>query len=414
MSSDNSTSNRHTPEPSTTLLIEEANVIDLLSRLVDKSLVVFEEGSGRYRLLDTVRRYAAEKFGQDSEREAIRKRHRNHFLALAEEASPKTEGAEAARWLDALEAEHDNLRAALEACAEDSEGGETGLRLAGSLQRLWDVRGYFGEGRERIANALAHPGAQGTTRTRADALNGAGNLADHQGDYAAARAFYEESLAIRRALRDRQGLARSLGNLGILAARHGDYDGARALHEETRALLCGLGDRNGEVIALLHLAGIPLHQGEYEAADRLFEEAAGLCRTLDNKGLLLYALDGKGETALLRGDLEQAGSLLGQSLALCREVGNRSITAIALSHLAEIAQRRAEPERAARLLGAAEALREQIGAPPGGSAMERPRVALRRDLGEEAFSKAFVEGGALDWKQAIRYALEEGEEEEGT
>jgi hypothetical protein len=95
-------------------------------------------------------------------------------------------------------------------------------------------------------------------------------------------------------------------------------------------------------------------------------------------------------------------------------VGNRSITVTALSHLAEIAQRRAEPERAARLLGAAEALRERIGAPPGGSAVERPRAALRRDLGEEAFSKAFVEGGTLDWQQAIQYALEEGEEEEGT
>jgi tetratricopeptide (TPR) repeat protein len=112
---------------------------------------------------------------------------------------------------------------------------------------LWDVRGYFGEGRERLANALAHLGAQGPTRARADALNGAGNLADHQGDYAAARAFYEESLAIRRTLGDRRGLARSLGNLGILAARDGDYEGARALHEETRALLRGLGDRTGRL-----------------------------------------------------------------------------------------------------------------------------------------------------------------------
>jgi non-specific serine/threonine protein kinase len=213
-------------------VIDDWQVLDLLSALVDKSLVVYEEdenGHGRYHLLETVRQYARARLMESGTEEAVRARHRDHFLALAEQAKPNLRGPEQARWLDTLEREHENLRATLEWCleAEDEEGAqqnsvspaEAGLRLSGALSVFWQTRGHVSEGRQRFAAALSRPGAtapaqqQQRTKARADALNGAGNLAAFQGDFASARSLFEEALAIHSELGDKRGSALSLMNL---------------------------------------------------------------------------------------------------------------------------------------------------------------------------------------------------------
>ncbi len=202
--------------------VEDWEVLDLLTALVDKSLVVAEPlGDGtRYRLLETVRQYGGDRLGESGEAEAVRGRSASCFLALAEEAEPQLQGPEQGSWLVRLEAEHDNLRSSLAWEEQSAAGAEAGLRLAGSLWRFWFVRGHLSEGRQWLGRALARtkPGAAGpdgasggeATATRGKALNGAGNLAWSQSDYAGARALYEEGLTVRRQLRDQGGISYSL------------------------------------------------------------------------------------------------------------------------------------------------------------------------------------------------------------
>src|SRR5579871_5032422 len=206
--------------------IEEWQVLDLLTSLVDKSLVTFEErepAGGRYRLLEMVRQYAAESLQASGESEQIKRKHRDWCVAFAEEEQPRMRSAEQEKSLQRLETEHENLRTALGWCRVEENGAQAGLRLAGALGRFWEVRGYMTEGRRYLAEALGREEGAGRTPERARALNCAGVLAHRQGDYASARSLTEESLAIRRELGDRLGIAYSLNNLGILAKDQGDY-----------------------------------------------------------------------------------------------------------------------------------------------------------------------------------------------
>ncbi|HLK59184.1 MAG TPA: tetratricopeptide repeat protein, partial [Chthonomonadaceae bacterium] len=216
----------------------EDGVLLGLAGLVDKSLVMYTEaeGAGRYQLLETTRQYAQEKLQQSGETRTMAVRHRDYFLALAEEIRPKLIGSTQGQWLAVLEAEHGNLREALTLTLKAAEGGDTALRLGAALQQFWIIRGHLSEGRDRWTAVLSHPGAQEPTKARAEALLGAGTLATMQGDYATARALIEESLTIARELGDRRGIANSLNNLGNMAAEQGDFTSARSLHEESLAL----------------------------------------------------------------------------------------------------------------------------------------------------------------------------------
>lgn len=191
------------PKPSEDA-VQAWEVLELITGLVDKNLVVFDALTGRYRLLETIREYGCALLDDNQAASAWRSRHLTYFLALAEEAEPHLTGREQAAWLRRLETEHDNLRAALR------DRGDTQLRLAAALWRFWMMRGYVSEGRELYAGLLEHRGRRSTAL--ADALHAAGNLAVVQSDYVEARGYYEQAADIRRELGDRAGEAGSLGN----------------------------------------------------------------------------------------------------------------------------------------------------------------------------------------------------------
>jgi non-specific serine/threonine protein kinase len=238
--------------------IEAGAVLDLLMRLVDRSLVEFAEATGRYRLLETVRQYGLERLRESGEGDALRRRHADFYRALAEEAESKLQGPEQAEWLDRLETEHGNFRTALNGCREDPDSAETGLRLAGALWRFWEARGHLREGSACLAAALSPVDAARPTPplARAKALGGAGTLAWQQGDYAAARVLLEESLALWREAGDERGIAAALHNLGLVAGASQDILTARALHEEGLAIARALGDRSGIAYALNNLGNV--------------------------------------------------------------------------------------------------------------------------------------------------------------
>jgi predicted ATPase/class 3 adenylate cyclase/uncharacterized protein HemY len=430
--------------------VEEWEVLDLLTSLVEKSLVLYEErgGEGRYRLLETVRQYARDRLLEAGEAAAVRGRHRDWCLALAEEAEPKLGGPEQVVWLDRLEREHDNLRAALAWTGAQGEC-EVGLRLGWALWGFWVVRGYVGEGREHLARLLALPGAEARTAARAGALNGAGWLAHRQGEYGAARALIAESLAIFRELGDKRGIARSLINLGFMACEQGDYGAARAHLEESLAIARERGDKQGIAWSLLRLGEVTYDQGEYGAARAHLEESLAMFRELESKWGIAWTLLRLGEVAYDQGEYGAARAHLEESLAIHRERGDKGGIATALGSLgrmahdqgdygaaralleeglaifralghklgiaqnleglAALAVAQAHSERAARLFGAAEGLREATGAPlpPADRAEhDRPVAAVRTALGEEAFASAWAEGRAMSLEAVIQYALE--------
>ncbi|HLK60485.1 MAG TPA: BTAD domain-containing putative transcriptional regulator, partial [Chthonomonadaceae bacterium] len=268
--------------------VEEWETLDLLSSLIDKSLVVAETSNSnrRYRLLETVRQYARDRLWEDGSEPNWRNRHLAFFLALAEEAKSYLTGANQQQWLERLEMEHDNLRQGLTYCLEEPAESEAGLRLAGSLQLFWLVRGYYSEGREYLAALLAHPSAQERTRARADALNAAGALARDQGDSFAARSLYEESLAIRRELGDRRSIAGSLHNLGQVSHSLMDYRTATLLCEEALQINREIGNRLWESFNLIELGSLAWDQGDYASARSLHEQGLAISRELGNKGVI--------------------------------------------------------------------------------------------------------------------------------
>ncbi|HLV78671.1 MAG TPA: tetratricopeptide repeat protein, partial [Chthonomonadaceae bacterium] len=269
-------------------------LLDLLTSLVDKSLLVAEarEESVRYHLLETLRQYALEKLEASGGIEAMREKHRAYFLRLAEEAERKLYGVDSDKWLERLETEHDNLRAALGWQPAEEADPEAGLRLASAIWYFWHVRGYFSEGRKWLAEKLA--GSAAGSKWRARALHGAGVLARNQGDFAAARALAEESLAVKRAMGDRQGIAASYNTLAVLALSQGDYSSAQRYYGESLEIERGLGNRQGITASLFGLGNVALEQGDYATAHTHYAESLKIKQELGDRRGIAYALAGLG------------------------------------------------------------------------------------------------------------------------
>jgi predicted ATPase/class 3 adenylate cyclase len=432
--------------------IEDWQVLDLLTSLVDKSLVIVEtQGQAtRYRLLETVRQYGWERLLESGEAKKVQARHRDYFLKVAEEAEPKLTGSEQREWLEVLETEHDNLRQAIAFCLEETEGTEAGLRLGTALWRFWGVRGHWGEGRERLAAVLDRAVRPEQRLVGAHALHGAATLAWIQGDYAAARALNEQSLAIRRELRDKWGMATSLNNLGVVALYQGDFAAARALPEEGLAIFRELGDKRGSANSLNILGNAAYAQGDYATARALQEESLPIFRELGDRWGLAHCLDtlcnvayvqgdfaaaralqeeslaiyralgdkwgigtslrNLGVVVLHQGDYAAARALLEESLAIRWELGDKGGVTGSVDALADLAYQKQQARRAAQLWGAATCLREAIGSPRPPveqKKYEQQSEQARAALGESAFDAAFEQGRAMTFEQAVEYALGE-------
>jgi tetratricopeptide (TPR) repeat protein len=333
------------------------DVLELLTRLVEKSLVGVEqrETEARYTLLETTRSYARERLREAEEGEELRPRHAGYFLALAERAEPELRGAAQAEWLQRLEAEHDNFRAALD-YFQARGAVEEGLRLGGALGWFWWMRGYLSEGRERLQALLAQSGyAIGTEPpehpppvplAQAAALNLAGMLADDQNDHRAACALFQESLALCRALDDQSGAAAALNNLGGQAVQARDYAAARALYEECLGLSRATGDRWREAAALSNMGRLSLLEGEHATARTLVERGLEIQRQFQDRRAMARSLTMLGTITAATGDFEAAYPLFAESLSITRELGTRTGTEEALRALGIIAFERGDQESA--------------------------------------------------------------------
>ncbi len=383
--------------------VEAGDVVEALTDLVNKSLVLAERPAGtdrtRYRLLETMRHYARERLAESGQATAVRSRHLARAVTIARQAEAALDGPEQATVLDRLEAEHDDLRVAL---AWGTSGGDPkpALVLATALGRFWEVRGHLSEGRAWLEAALTAGGGGESPGLRAVALNWTAVLAQHQGDYNAARGLYEHSLALRRRLDDRLGtsaalvglgnlaalqgrlaaaadlfeeslaigrdldepqvVAASLTNLGWVAHGRGDLASARAMYTEALDVRRRLGDGHGTAMVMANLGDLALQQGDLDTSHALHTEGLELRRRLGDRSGVADSLAALGRVALARGDRVTAAALHGQGLAERRRVGDRPGMPASLSALAELARLDGDPDTAGALLTEALAVATEL------------------------------------------------------
>ncbi len=324
--------------------VEDFEVLDLLTSLTDKSLVVAEsqEEQTRYRLLETVRQYGADRLAEGEQAADAQGRHAAWFSAFAERAVPLLRGPEGEKWLARLEMEYDNLRAALTWYEQQPEETTVGLKLADTLFRFWERRGYWSEGRQWLNRALAR-GAGGEAQeaeaanVRAQALTSAGVMATIQGDYPAARALFEEGLTLHRQRANTAGIARSLLCLGSLTYEQGDYPVARGLYEESLALAQQLGDERGIATSLANLGNVAFTQGDYALAHTQLNESLAVFRRLSDTTRIAHLLVLLGSLAYGQGDYDAARGLYEESLALGRQMGDQRGIATSIRNLGSVA-----------------------------------------------------------------------------
>jgi predicted ATPase/class 3 adenylate cyclase len=426
-------------------------VVDCIASLLDQSLLRREggpDGEPRFVMLETIREYALERLKASGETEVLRRRHAECFLALAETAELWFHGPDQRVWLDRIEVEHVNLRAALAWSLEVQRAGTQspddhlqsaiGLRLAAALWWFWDRRGYLPEGRRWLERTLAADRGIATPG-RVKALVGASALAGWVNNAELAQALGEEGLALARQQEDTHGIAWSLWALGLTATSQNDFARARPLFEESLVLFRALGDTFGQFMVLSCLGNMARRQGDYTEATTRHNASLALARAMGDRWCVANALSQLGSLTQALGDYAQAAALLAESLALhqklgekgqgiswvlfslgnitrqqgdntraiahfgeClarfRELGDTLGIAACLEGIAQVAIATAQHMPAVRLFGAAAAIRDALGLPPYPDEQheyDRLLTAAREQLGDDAFAAAWAAGRAM-------------------
>ena len=428
--------------------VQRATIFDLLTHLVDKSLVIAEtSGAGaRYRLLETVRQYGEERLLESGKAADAHRRHRDWYLSFAEKANVALRESQQATWLQRLETEHDNLRAAIEWSKKERSGADAWLRLSAALHEFWFICGHYTEGRESLEGALT-ASIDSSAAVRALALSGAGLLAWRQGD-ASGSVYLHESLALFRKLNDQRGAAYALHHLahfaegeadfhqaidmfeqsvslykqaqdtwgvgwslyclGTAMLLQGDHEKATPLLVDSLALCRAAGNRFTTAYALGGLAAVEALRGNYDRATVLIEEGLTLGQQIGSKNYIAWAKVGLANVALAQGHYDRAAMLFRESLAMLQELGNKRGLSESLEGLAVATSGQGDYLEAARLFGASDASRTRTGPNfwPGTRTDRDQRIAtVRSALGSPAFATACAEGRAMTLEHAVEHAL---------
>ena len=388
-------------------IVRDADVLDLLSALVDKSLVSVEPEGGRYRLLETVRQYAQERLDESGEVDAVRARHLGYFLGFAEEARPALAGPRQGEWLTRMHSELENLLAAHAWCDTAERGAELGLRLVHAVKPYWLQHGQLALGHRVTTEALARAGAQERGLSRCRGLFDAGQLSYFMGRYDDAQATLQESLSIAREIRDTPMIARVLQPLGSAYLGQGDRAAAREHLEEALTLARQLGETRQVAAALNQLAQLHRLDSQLDLAERAYEDVVALARSLGDRESMAIGLLNLAMVSIGRGAQASARPILLQALSIAEEIGSHPLGQSVLEVSAGLAASLGQWERSAHLFGAAEAQVGQTGLhrDPADEAFLAPLIAQARDaLGDGAFAAAMTAGSSRGYKASIAQA----------
>lgn len=390
------------------------SVLDGITSLLDQSLVVSKEqpdGEMRFRMLEVVREYALETLNAGDEAGAVCRSHAAYFLALAEEAEKHLKGEESVKWLDLLEEEHDNLRAALRWALKND--AETAARLAAALRLFWLFHSHLEEGRKWLEAGLECTEDDFFSETRFNLLNLIGTFARFQGDYRGARKIYERQLAEAKEANDLWQIAEANSGLGSVAYQQGDFATARKFLGETLSVSRELNEKYGIAATLNSLGDIARTEGDNAAARLLFEESLEISRELGTKQFICAILANLGAVTFAESDYRAARRHFKEALTTAQEMGNKTVVSLSLDGFAALAAELGESDCAAELAGAAEHLRESIGyemEPADLSFRETYFSKLRRALSEFDLSASFERGRRLKPEEAVSLCLDNGNE----
>ena len=428
--------------------VDSGFVLDVLYQLVDKSLVIAfsSEPTTRYGMLETIRQYAKDRLIESGELGQVQKRYRHWYTELGRRAERALEGADQTVWLESLEAELDNIRESLRSCQEADDISSC-LELAAAIWRFWWIRGHLREGRAWLDASLAQRNL--APEVRAKALHAAGALAWDQTDFPAARRFLAESikeftaigdlrgsalsqhklgavlslqgryeqarhlmhnsLALGRQLEDRQVIAHSVMQLGELAIFERNLSVARSLLNESLLAFRSVHDAYGITASLGMLGEIALHEGDHQTAQALLDESHRLGQAMGDKWRIARAQTMLGELARREGDIGRAASLHRGALLLRSQIGLQDGIAQSIEAIARLLNDASQSVRAAHLYGAADALRATVGLPIdlGMHADHMTQLdVVQQRLDAETFSRAWDEGRAMPFQNAVRLAMD--------
>jgi predicted ATPase/DNA-binding SARP family transcriptional activator len=385
----------------------DGSVLEGLGALVDESLLRQREtmtGEPRFSMLEIVREYALEQLGQDHE---LRQRHLDHFVALAEEASPHlSKGEEQIAWFARLEDEHDNVRAAI-AFALETGDAASALRMAVAIRRFWQIHGYLAEGRQVLEAALvAAPETQ--SELRADAINMVGILTAEQGEFGAAEARFKAALEEAQAVGSTRVVSSALVNLGNLAFFAGDHDAARELYKQSIEHFEATDDLRGQALAKENIGLMALTAEDIPEAVKWLTDALELAREGGDDREIAAAARSLAAAKVELGETTEAKELLAESLVVARDIGETHGIAVCLETYAGAAASSNDPARAAKLFGAGDTVRGSIGAqrqPDNQILYDRWLARTLAGLDTKSYSRHYEDGRALSLDAACSLAL---------
>ena len=430
--------------------IDIVDVLDILGSLVEKSLVMLEErdDSGRYRMLETIRDYASEKLSLIGDAADLGARHCEHYFALTKEANHGMMGPDQAEWIQRIEADLDNVRAATACALAGGVDSVIVVKMAVAMQGFWTLRGYATEGRNMVRAALALPTIQASDIAHAWALYVGAALAESQGDHAEARRMLETCLTLRRKLGNANDIAATLSTLSLARLQGGDAAGALDNEREALQLFRDMGDRGGEAIGLIHLGQIRAYQGDTAGARAHLEECLAIARELEHQEIQGECQLQLGEVAFDDGDWAQAVLWFKRSLTVCREAADKRGEANALrwlgksdlqegdlvsararldeavaafrdfemweellgglDDLAALVQREGDADLATRIMAAASTTRARLRLSRSPKAEQRAQALnaqLRETLGADVFDSHWNDGREWEVDHAVALAL---------
>jgi predicted ATPase/DNA-binding SARP family transcriptional activator len=396
--------------------LRQSDILDLLGRLVDKSLVIVEQtsfaGETRYRLLETVRQYELEKLIESGEAPVMRDRHLGFYLDLAEKSEHNILGRDSAAWFGRLDKELDNIRTAIE-WSTNSGKATAALRITGALVYFWFAHGYRGsEWNDRVQQALARPEGRERTLVRAKALNGIGFLYWADISPTDRRQELEEALSIGMEFGDQWNTATALRNLGLLENIQGNFQAARPFLEQSLKLWKDMGSegRTGYAYTLIFLGDLALKHDEAERARSLYEESVEILRELGENNYLAFSVRRLGQLLWNAGKFTEAIVLCKESLHLNQELGDQRGVLACLAGFAAIAVAQGRFERATILMGAVETQLTSIGIHllyMDRLDYDRNLALLRAEFDGKTFTKFWAKGKRMSLDESIVFALEE-------
>jgi predicted ATPase/DNA-binding SARP family transcriptional activator len=381
-------------------VVAAAQPVDLTA-LSARGLLRRRDGD-RHAMLVTIRERALERLEDSDAGGTVRERHAEHFLAIAEASEDALKGPDQRAWGARIEADHDNLRAALEWSLTHAPG--RALRMAAGLGWFWYTHGHAAEGARWLERALAACASDSPPLLRGRATHVLGVLLSQRGELDASEQRFREGLALFREAGDERRQAGSLNSLAAIARERGDGEAARALFEEAVALGRRLGDRKRLADPLSNLGVVALDAGDLERAQELFDESLAIDREHGNEWGLALNLGNLGVLALERGELDESRRLLADSLVRLRQLGDRWALLQALDRVAGLAAADGDPGLAARLAGAGAARRQELGEPltvAERAVVERHLAPAATALGDEVFARVQAAGAALTLDEAL-------------